>query len=247
MLHRLLLTGFVIALANALVATASAAPPDVIVLGPPPPSVQSIQLYTPPKPAVAVVAQTDSSYASPIQAHVLPLDEPVSAQAPLKAGAMSPSPTVEPPPSVCMSYTGGPCVTLCNDGSWSGSTGSGTCSGHGGEASAVPVNTAAASAPGSTLLVGATLSGNCSGMEGLSVTVTDASGSPVQGAAVSVHIQLSTTAQNHDLPPTDASGQTHGTMDVGSPSRTIATVWTITASSSTAAGSTDTSCKNTST
>jgi hypothetical protein len=36
--------------------------------------------------------------------------------------------------TVCVSFTGGPCVTLCADGQWSSSTGSGTCSSHGGEA-----------------------------------------------------------------------------------------------------------------
>jgi hypothetical protein len=34
----------------------------------------------------------------------------------------------------CVSFTGGPCVTLCADGLFSSSTGSGTCSDHGGEA-----------------------------------------------------------------------------------------------------------------
>jgi hypothetical protein len=39
------------------------------------------------------------------------------------------------PPVGCMSFSGGPCVTLCADGQWSSSTGPGTCSFHGGEAS----------------------------------------------------------------------------------------------------------------
>jgi hypothetical protein len=41
------------------------------------------------------------------------------------------------PPLGCISFTGGPCVTLCVDGQWSSSIGPGTCSFHGGEASSV--------------------------------------------------------------------------------------------------------------
>jgi hypothetical protein len=43
------------------------------------------------------------------------------------AGAVTPSAT-------CVSYTGGQCMTQRSDGTWSSSTGRGTCSGHGGEA-----------------------------------------------------------------------------------------------------------------
>jgi hypothetical protein len=38
------------------------------------------------------------------------------------------------PPLGCISFTGGPCITLCADGQWSSSVGPGTCSFHGGEA-----------------------------------------------------------------------------------------------------------------
>jgi hypothetical protein len=38
---------------------------------------------------------------------------------------------ITPPPD-CQSYTGGPCVTHCADGAWSSSSGSETCSDHGG-------------------------------------------------------------------------------------------------------------------
>jgi hypothetical protein len=43
------------------------------------------------------------------------------------------SPPSSPPPGG-RSFSGGPCVTRCNDGTWSSSTGRGTCSSHGGEA-----------------------------------------------------------------------------------------------------------------
>ena len=42
------------------------------------------------------------------------------------------------PPAGCVSISGGACITLRIDGSWSSSTGSGTCSSHGGEAALHP-------------------------------------------------------------------------------------------------------------
>jgi Protein of unknown function (DUF3761) len=50
--------------------------------------------------------------------------------APGQATALAPAP--------CTSISGGPCVTQCVDGQWSSSTGSGTCSDHGGEAALNP-------------------------------------------------------------------------------------------------------------
>ncbi len=59
----------------------------------------------------------------------VPVSPPTNPPAPPTA-----TPTVHTPPPGCVSYTGGSCVTLCNDGQWSSSTASGTCSDHGGEA-----------------------------------------------------------------------------------------------------------------
>jgi hypothetical protein len=57
--------------------------------------------------------------------------------------------TVFVPPVGCVSFTGGPCVTLCRDGQWSSSTGSGTCNSHGGEAVVTTTSTGDNSVPSS--------------------------------------------------------------------------------------------------
>ena len=53
--------------------------------------------------------------------------------APSIPGSALVAPVAPPSSAACVSYTGAPCVTLCNDGKWSSSTGRGTCSGHGGD------------------------------------------------------------------------------------------------------------------
>jgi Protein of unknown function (DUF3761) len=56
--------------------------------------------------------------------------ETVSVPTPPAGAASTPS-GITPPPD-CTSYTSGPCVTLCQDGEWSSSSGTGSCSDHGG-------------------------------------------------------------------------------------------------------------------
>lgn len=66
---------------------------------------------------------------------------PAVVQGPATAKPVTPLPATAPlptspsaSPTGCVSISGGPCITQCADGTWSSSTGSGTCSSHGGEA-----------------------------------------------------------------------------------------------------------------
>jgi hypothetical protein len=118
-----------------------------------------------PNPNTAVLKPAGVSWSLPIiAAPVLPPSQPyfgpllcpsdvITAFALLACGSLAIAPPgagIAPAPVVtsgsgslfiapvsCLSFTGGPCVTLCADGQWSSSTGSGTCSDHGGEA--VPI------------------------------------------------------------------------------------------------------------
>lgn len=58
---------------------------------------------------------------------------PLPALPPLPS--LTPTPVSRGVPAGCVSFSGGPCVTPCKDGTYSSSTGSGTCSDHGGVAS----------------------------------------------------------------------------------------------------------------
>jgi hypothetical protein len=102
---------------------------------------------------------------------------------------------------------------------------------------------ASASPPGPAVVI-ATLQGNCSGEEGLSVRVTDVAGSPVRGAVVFVQIVLETGTQGLVLPPTDATGQTQQVIDIGSPAIGFPVIWGVTASNGQLAGATTVACAN---
>jgi hypothetical protein len=228
MLRRFLVTGIIVLLLGSVlrVRTARAEPPDVIHFGPPP-LAQTIQLYPPPRPDVST-SQADASHAAVIQAHLLPPDEPVSAQAPAAGGSKP---------------TGVPVATAAAQSSTA--TYTATASPAPPASSEPPASsTGGAGVPGG-VVVHTVLAGDCSGMVPLSVNVNDTSGNPVQGAAVAVQIELKTTTQHHDLPPTDARGYTRATVDVGSPASGFTLIWTVTATSAVGTGSSVTTCINT--
>jgi LysM repeat protein len=73
-------------------------------------------------------ATADASGVPPATATVL-----VPPPAPPPPPPSPPPPSPPPPLAPCTSYTGGRCITQCNDGQWSSSIGRDACSGHGGE------------------------------------------------------------------------------------------------------------------
>jgi hypothetical protein len=237
MLRRFLRTGIIVLILGSVLSVriARAEPGGTIQFGPPPQQ-QTIQLYTPPRPDVSV-SQADTSHATLVQAHVLPPDEPVSAQAPAvgkPTGLSVTTETTEATQPSTTTYTMAP-VPVSSSGSSETSLPTSSTGGASGRGDSVPLG----------LVVSAMLAGNCSGMVGLSVNVTDTSGNPMQGAAVAVQIALKTTTQHHDLPPTDAQGNTHATVDVGSPASGFTVTWTVTATSAMGTGSTVVTCVNT--
>jgi hypothetical protein len=101
------------------IAVAHAQSPDVIRMGPPPPA-ETIQFQSPP---IDALTQADIAHTPLSHVHALPSNEPLSQQAPSTGS-----------PKSCVSITGGPCVTACNDGQWSSTSAPGGCAGHGGSA-----------------------------------------------------------------------------------------------------------------
>jgi uncharacterized protein DUF3761 len=77
--------------------------------------------------------------------------------------------TTAGPTGSCVSFSGGPCVTLCADGMWSSSTGPGTCSDHGGEAANSAPAGATALCNDGTFSFSQHLRGTCSSHGGVAV------------------------------------------------------------------------------
>lgn len=104
---------------------------------------------------------------------------------------------------------------------------------------------AAGAAPGATpagpLALSAALSvTTCTGgAVGVTVTVTDASGTGVAGATVTGTVKEATTSKDFSFPLTDANGVTSTTVDAGRPRGGYIVEWTFTASANglTASGS----------